>query len=78
MADLLRMDHINSLPQPFFAQFCGGLWWPVHDIEVQTGLMRIDVCGLLEVKHFGEVTALRDSAGAEHDPDTFYHEESAA
>ena len=77
MADRLRMDHINSLPQPFHAQFCGGPWWPIYDIDVQTGMMRIDVCGLLEVKHFGEVSALRDADGADHDPDTFYAEEAS-
>lgn len=49
MIDVLRMDHINSLPQPFLVRFCGDKdwWWPVHDFEVGTGLMRIDVCGKL-------------------------------
>lgn len=73
MSDLLRMDHINSLPQPFFVRFCGDqIWWPVNDFEVGTGLMRIDVCGKLQVKHFGEVAELRDGAHVEHDPETFY------
>ena len=78
MSDLLRMDHINSLPQPFFAQFFGdSQWWPVIDFEVQTGLMRIDVCGLLQVKSFADVKSVRDGHGDLHDPDSFYNEDAA-
>lgn len=74
MSDLLRMDHINSLPQPFLVRFAGDKdwWWPVYDFEVQTGLMRIDVCGKLQVKEFGEVMEIRDGDGKPHDPDSFY------
>jgi hypothetical protein len=71
--DVLRMDYINSLPHPFLARFCGDkTWWPVHDFEVQTGLMRIDVCGLLQCKSFGEVVEIQDGSGRTHDPDSFY------
>lgn len=73
MSDLLRMDYINSLPQPFFARFCGDTtWWPVNDFDVATGLMRIDVCGKLQVKHFCEVVEIRDGDHKSHEPDTFY------
>lgn len=74
MTDRLRMDYINSLPQPFLALFFGGKdwWWPVYDIDVETGLMRIDVCGKLQVMHFGDVKELRDEGGVSHDPETFY------
>lgn len=72
MTDLLRMDYINSLPQPFMATFCGGDEWQVYDIEVGTGLLRIDVCGMLEVKSMGEVINFTDADGTCHDPDTFY------
>ena len=72
MSDRLRMDYINSLPQPFIARFYGGDEWPVHDIEVQTGLLRIDVCGLLQVKRMSEVKLFRDADGVEHDAETFY------
>lgn len=73
MADLLRMDYINSLPHPFLARFCGDTsWWPVADFEVETGLMRIDVCGKLQVMRFGEVMEVQDGNGTTHDPDTFY------
>ena len=70
--DKLRMDYINSLPQPFMARLCGGGTWPIHDIEVQTALMRIDVCGKLEVKKFSEAMEITDAAGTVHDPDTFW------
>lgn len=75
MADLLRMEYINSLPQPFFVRLCGSQdRWPVYDIDVETGLMRIDVCGKLDVKHIGEVADVFDCDGGQHDPDTFYFE----
>ena len=76
MSDLLAISYINSLPQPFFASLYGGGEWPVYDIDVQTGLLRIDVCGLLEVKHIRDVKYFLDDFGAEHDPDTFYLEGS--
>lgn len=59
--DLLDMAYINSLPLP--------LWdgeWPVYDIEVGTGLYRIDVCGLLEVRHIDRCMTMRDAAGKTH------------
>ncbi len=70
--DRLRLDYINSLPQPFIARFIGGDEWPVHDIDVETGLLRIDVVGLLEVKRIGDVRFFRDAVGKEHDSETFY------
>lgn len=71
MSDLLNMDRLNSLPQPLWVN-SSGTWWPVHDIDVETGLLRIDVCGMLDVLHFSGVTGLRDGDGNEHDPDDFY------
>jgi len=73
--DLLKMDYINSLPQPFIAHFCGGSEWQVHDIDVQTGLLRIDLYGKLQVKHIGEVMFFRGADGLEHDSDTFYSDQ---
>lgn len=76
MIDKLRMDYINSLPQPFFIRFAGDkYWWPVYDFEVQTGLLRIDVCGKLEVKSLGEAMEIKDGTGTIHHPDSFYNEE---
>lgn len=76
MTDVLRMDHINSLPQPFFVRQYGSrdCWWPVHDVEVRTALVRIDVCGKLQVISFGDVAEIQDATGQSHDPDTFYAE----
>jgi len=59
--DRLDMAYINSLPQP--------LWdgdWPVYDIDVETGLYRIDVCGLLEVRHIDRCIKMKDSNGKHH------------
>ena len=70
--DKLRIDYINSLPQPFIATFFGNSEWPVHDIDVQTGLLRIDVCGMLQSEHIGAVKFFTDEAGEKHDAETFY------
>jgi hypothetical protein len=72
VADILRADYINSLPQPFIARFYGGDEWPVHDIGVDVGLLRIDVCGLLSVKSFSDVRRFIDDDGVEHDPEDWY------
>lgn len=68
------MDYINSLPQPLVAHFYGGDEYEVNDIEVQTGLLRILVCGLLQVMHISMVRFFRDMDGVEHDADSFYTE----
>ena len=75
MTDKLKMDAINALPHPLYARFCGGDEWPVHDIDVQTGLMRIDVVGRLQIKHFADVTDLKDADGDQHDADDFWLDE---
>ena len=56
------------------ARFIGGHEWEVYDIEVETTLMRIIVCGLLEAKEFIEVTALIDGNGIEHDAQDFWND----
>lgn len=59
--DRLDMAYINSLPLP--------LWdgdWPVYDIDVETGLYRIDVCGLLEVRHIDRCFTMKDDSGKRH------------
>lgn len=50
----------------------GGSEWPVYDIDVETGLMRLDVCGKLDVSHIADVREFQDLDGGFHDPDTFY------
>ena len=78
-ADKLRLDYINSLPHPLFARKYGDkTWWlPVWDIDVQTGLMRLDVMGKLDVSHIVDVAEFRDADGNSHDPDTFYSDYEA-
>lgn len=73
--DLLDMAYINSLPQPFFVRQAGDSWdwaWPVYDIDVQTGLYRIDVCGRLQACHIGDAAEFRDANGVIHDSADFY------
>jgi hypothetical protein len=75
MADKLRMDYINSLAQPFLAHLFGDGYkypWPIVDIDVQTGLIRIDVCGKLQVIYFADISKIIDCDGNDHNPDTFY------
>ena len=52
--DLLRMDFINSLQQPIMCTELDGTQWPLYDLDVETGLMRIDVCGKLQVTEVSE------------------------
>jgi hypothetical protein len=76
--DRLRMDYINSLPQPFLVRLCGDKTkWQLVDIDVQTGLLRFDVCGKLQVGHIGEVAEFIDAEGNSHEPDSFYWEASS-
>lgn len=71
MTDKLRLDYINSLPQPFIAKFPSEQW-EVYDIDVETGLVRVLVCGLLEIRHIGEVISFIDADNQPHYPDDFY------
>lgn len=73
MSDLLRLDYINSLPQPFMVRLCGDkIMWPIETICVETGLMRIDVCGKLQPVHIGDAMEFLDMDGNSHDPESFY------
>jgi hypothetical protein len=67
MSDLLDINYINSLPHPLFDD-----GWPVYDIDVQTGLYRINVCGKLSVKHIGDCLIITDAAGRRHHTDDLY------
>ena len=77
MADLLKIDFINSLPQPLRVRLLGQKepMWELYDIDVETGLLRIDVCGKLQVMHIGDIGDVIDMDGVTHDPDSFYCEE---
>lgn len=70
MSDILDYDWINSLGQ-LYANVME-TWWPVHDIEVQTGLMRIDVCGKLDVMDLHDARRFKNDDGEEFEVDDFY------
>ena len=70
--DVLDMAYINSLPQPFIGRTLNGGNWPINDFEVASGMIRIDVCGLLEVKTISDFTSFRDGDGVEHPAIGFY------
>lgn len=72
MTDLLNIEFINGLPQPFMAELYSGDEWEVDSICVETGCMSILVCGLLQNLHISEVNYFRDMNGNKHDVDSFY------
>lgn len=74
MTDLLRLDFINSLPQPLWVRKWGrdSFDWPLYEICVETGLMKIDVCGMLDRLHIGDVAQFKDDAGNVYDSEVFY------
>lgn len=71
MADLLDMDYINSLPQDIWCRYLGG-WWPLYRIDVETGLLNIDVCGKLDALHIDDIMEFRDGSGKLHSTFDFY------
>jgi len=77
VSDVLRMDFINSLPQPIFGRDLGkdDWWWPVNDFEVESGMCRIDVCGLLQCRWVTDFSVFRDADGVLHEPDSLFVEE---
>ena len=74
--DNWRMDYINGLPQPFIVRMLGGYEWPLEDLDVETGLMRVDVCGKLQVMHIDDAVLFRDANGTEHTAESFYSDYS--
>lgn len=63
MTDKLIAEKINKLERPITVVFAGGAEWELSDIDVETGLLRIFVSGLLEVREVGEVIALMGGTG---------------
>lgn len=74
LGDKIDMEKFNKLPGPVTARMLGGSEYWIETLDVQTGCMRIDVCGQIDHTHFGEVTLLIDQDGNEHDPDDFWLE----
>lgn len=75
--DILDMEYINSLPQPFIGRTFSNGEWPVYDIDVETDCVRIDVCGLLEIKRISDFIFFVDDLGAIHPRDGFYIDATA-
>jgi hypothetical protein len=74
MPDLLTLDLINSLPQPFMIRQWGekDFMWELIDIDVESGLLRFWVCGKTQVGHIGNIAEFRDMNGVVHDSESFY------
>lgn len=76
MTDILNMDKINSLQHPLIAIEHDEKWnWPIYDICVETALVRIDVCGLLERKELLDFKFIQDFSGERHDVCDFFLDE---
>lgn len=73
--DLLNMALINSLGQLYGSENGSCWWWPINDIDVQTGMLRIDVCGILQVGHISDFSAIRGDDEVIRDIDDFYLED---
>jgi len=74
MSELLNFDYINSLPQPFLATLLGGDDWPVIDICVVSGIVRLDVCGAVDIVDISGVVFFTGSLGSIHYAETFFNE----
>jgi len=76
MADLLKFDFINSLPQPFMIRQFGekDFMWELIDVDVESGLLRFWVCGKVQIGHIDDVAEFRDMDGGVHDSESFYVE----
>ena len=76
MTDLLSKAEFDNLPHPLYIrQFGDRQWWPVESICVQTGLTRIDVCGMIDIIEFGGVAQVRDADRNLFEPEDFYLED---
>lgn len=71
--DLLNGGKINALQYPLSVVFYGDTYqWPLYDICIETGLLRINVSGLLDVIEIGDIKAIVDGNGVHHDIDIFF------
>ena len=70
--DIIDIDKFNALPGPVAARIDFGAEHWIETLCVQTGCMRLDVCGKIQLSHFDHVRKLIDADGNEHNPDIFY------
>lgn len=75
MSDKLREDIIASMAAPVIGVELDGWEWPMNDFELETGLCRIDVMGLLQVKTVMDFRHFRDADGKIYEPDDLYIED---
>ena len=73
--DILNIVKFNALPGPVTARLIGGDEYWIESLCVRTGLMRLDVCGQIDLSDFSLVAALIDIDGNEHNPDDFWIED---
>ena len=71
--DKLNFDLINSLSPLCVRLGASESWWLLEYIDVESGALRIDVCGLRQIGDFEDVQRLLDCNGDEHDPEEFYN-----
>lgn len=74
MIHLLRIDFINSLPQPLWIRQWGDkeFMWPVQDMCVESGIVRVDVCGRLQAMHISDIAEFKDDSDTIYDAEVFY------
>jgi hypothetical protein len=73
MPDLLSLEKINALSHPLMIRpFRSDPWYGLIDIDVQTGLYRMDVCGMWQLGSVSSCEQIMDGDGAIHDMEIFF------
>lgn len=70
--DKLNITKFNNLPSPVTAVLIGGGEYWIESLCVQTGLMRLDISGMIDREDFIMVKTLIDANGNKHNPDEFW------
>jgi len=72
--DCIDGAKLNALPGPLIVLFVGDKdsGWGLESVCVETGVVRYNVCGLIDHDHFSCVKKIIDADGNEHDPDDFW------
>lgn len=75
MADILNMEYINSIPHPLMCRkHEGDSWCQVETICVQTGCMRLDIWGRIDLTHIDKFLHFQGADGEIHNAEDFYLE----
>ena len=70
--DILSMEKFSALPHPIVGKMMGGGEWEIETVCILTGIMRLNVCGKIDLEDFSMVKTIVDANGDEHDPDDFW------